>query len=41
MATSGTFKRGDPNLPPIAPMLLIVIVPPEISSDVSLLFEAP
>lgn len=40
MATSGKFRRGEPNLPPIAPMLLNVIVPPDISSGLSLLVKA-
>jgi len=40
METSGRLTSGEPNFPPIAPMLLKVIVPPHISSEVNLLFEA-
>ena len=40
MATSGKFSTGEPNLPPMAPMLLKVIVPPVMSSVLSLLFDA-
>lgn len=40
METSGTLMRGEPNFPPIAPILLNVIVPFDISSDVSLLARA-
>lgn len=40
MATSGKFRRGDPYFPPIDPMLLNVIVPPDISPGLSLLFNA-
>ncbi|GER52167.1 tRNA 2-thiocytidine biosynthesis protein TtcA [Striga asiatica] len=38
--TSGTLIRGEPNFPPIAPILLRVIVPPVISSVLSLLARA-
>uniref|UniRef100_A0A2P2JXB3 Uncharacterized protein n=1 Tax=Rhizophora mucronata TaxID=61149 RepID=A0A2P2JXB3_RHIMU len=40
IATSGKLTRGAPNFPPIAPMLLRVIVPPVISSGLSLLCNA-
>lgn len=40
METSGRLSSGEPNFPPIAPMLLKVIVPPHISSEVNLLSEA-
>lgn len=40
MATSGKFSTGQPNFPPMAPMLLKVIVPSVMSSVVSLLFDA-
>lgn len=40
METSGTLMRGEPNFPPIAPILLKVKVPPDISSELSLLARA-
>lgn len=40
MATSGKLRSGEPNLPPMAPMLLSVMVPPAISSVLSLLCDA-
>lgn len=40
MAASGRFITGEPNLPPMVPMLLNVIVPPVTSSVLSLLFDA-
>jgi hypothetical protein len=40
MATSGRFRSGEPNLPPMAPMLLRVMVPPSISAVLSLLCDA-
>lgn len=40
MEASGTLIRGDPNFPPIAPILLKVILPPDISSELSLLARA-
>jgi hypothetical protein len=40
MATSGRFRSGEPNLPPMAPMLLSVIVPPSISAALSLFCDA-
>lgn len=40
IATSGRFRSGEPNLPPIAPMLLSVMVPPSISAALSLLCDA-
>lgn len=35
--TSGKLSKGEPNFPPMAPILLKVIVPPDISSGLSLL----
>lgn len=40
MATSGEFMSGQPNFPPIPPILLRVIVPPDISSGLSLFILA-
>ncbi len=40
IATSGTLMMGEPNLPPIAPKLETVIVPPEISSVASMFLPA-
>lgn len=40
METSGTLMRGEPNFPPIAPILLKVKVPPDISLELSLLARA-
>jgi hypothetical protein len=40
MATSGMFSSGEPNLPPIEPMLLKVMVPPVTSSVFNLLCVA-
>ena len=40
IATSGRLRTGEPNLPPMAPMLLSVMVPSVISLVLSLLFDA-
>lgn len=40
MDTSGKLRSGEPNFPPIAPILLNVIVPPQISTGLSLLPSA-
>lgn len=40
MQTSGVFTNGEPNFPPIAPMLLKVIVPPAKSLGLSLFANA-
>lgn len=40
MQTSGVFTNGEPNFPPIAPILLNVIVPLDKSSGLSLFAKA-
>lgn len=40
MQTSGVFTNGEPNFPPIAPILLNVVVPPDKSSGLSLFAKA-
>lgn len=36
MDTSGKLSKGEPNFPPMAPILLNVIVPPDMSPGLSL-----